>query len=198
MNITYHDFPVVPEYIKKQVLEQASLIEYDNNSYNLTGSNDLINSIKKLKPEFTKDSLGVPFDDAQNYFDKKIANFAFLDASNELVEWVKNNIPLKIRGTNIQVMHGGEIITPHIDEIRSSALNYILSPGGDNVSTSFYISNDPNLMAMPQMAFPYNRLNLLESNVIPCEQWHTLNVQKIHGVENLDINKHRISISISL
>ncbi len=198
MSIEYFTFPKVPEDIKQSVLEQARKISFQENQYNLTADENLLSAIKKFTPKEDDSMLGVMFEDAQGYFKDKIANFAFIEADPVLVKWVKNNISMSYRRVDVQVMTGGVIVVPHIDEIRQGALNYILSSGGTDVTTTFYEPLNKDLVAVPQQAFPYDRISIKDSTVILEEQWHILDVTKIHGVENLSPNEYRISISISL
>lgn len=198
--IVYKDFPSVPDYIVEQILIDASKINFQTNEFNLTADDTLLESIKEFAPKLGDQVLGVAFNEAQNYYTEKIASFAFINPCNDLIIWAKENITMPYRGINIQVMTGGEFVVPHIDEIRTGGLNYILQAGGPNVKTKFYKpkSEYSNLRATPQTAFLYETIEEVHSETLPLNKWHILDVTHIHSVNDLVASDMRISISISL
>jgi hypothetical protein len=198
--IIYKNFPTVPDYIVKQILTDVSKINFQTNDFNLTADSDLLESIKQFVPNSEDNVLGVAFNEAQQYYTEKIASFAFINPCNDLIIWAKENISIPYRGINIQVMTGGEFVVPHIDEIRTGGLNYIIQTGGPDVKTKLYKPKDEysNLRATPQTAFLYNTIEEIHSETLPLNKWHILDVTQIHSVNDLVPSKSRISISISL
>lgn len=198
--IVYKDFPPVPNHIVEQILTDVSKINFQTNDFNLTADDNLLESIKQFAPVPGDKVLGVAFNEAQQYYTEKIASFAFINPCNDLITWAKENITIPFRAVNIQVMTGGEFVVPHIDEIRSGGLNYILQTGGPNVKTKFYKPKNEysNLKATPQTAFLYETIEEIYSETLPLNKWHVLDVTQIHSVNDLVASSSRVSISISL
>lgn len=80
--------------------------------------------------------------------------------------------------TNVQIINPNFNNYIHWDP-RAYAINYVIQPGGDNVTTSFYDQSE----------------NLVESTVLPLFQWHMLDVQQLHAVSNID--SERVAITLS-
>lgn len=198
--IVYKDFPPVPNHIVEQILTDVSKINFQTNDFNLTADDNLLESIKQFAPVPGDKVLGVAFNEAQQYYTEKIASFAFINPCNDLITWAKENITIPFRAVNIQVMTGGEFVVPHIDEIRSGGLNYILQTGGPTVKTKFYKPKNEysNLKATPQTAFLYETIEEIYSETLPLNKWHVLDVTQIHSVNDLVASSSRVSISISL
>jgi hypothetical protein len=148
-----------------------------------------------------KDTLGGPFTDpsAYNFFTEALARFDFIPVDQKVIDWVTENIPEKVIGVNLQVMHSGEIITPHIDELRHYALNYTLERGGD-VRTCFYevLPEWQHQKAYARTLIPFSKIKEVISEPIPERCWHKLDISVIHGVLNLDPTKKRIALSVSI
>lgn len=148
------------------------------------------------------DTLGGQFTDATAYipFDQQLARFDFIPVDDVVTKWVEENIPEKVIGVNLQVMYGGEIITPHIDELRHYALNYVLERGGDNVQTNFYNVKEEWAHQQPyaRTLIPFDKIQLAEAHGISEQQWHKMDINTIHSVTNLDPTKKRISLSCSI
>ena len=87
----------------------------------------------------------------------------------------------QFRHLNAQYQILSNTVPIHKDSGRSTAYNYILYPGGDNVVTNIY-DND---------------FNVIESLRIEPFRWHKLNVLKYHNVANLDPNLTRISVTVN-
>jgi hypothetical protein len=198
--ITYKDFPSIPEHIIDKVLDIVSGINFQTNDFNLTAEDDLLDLIKDFAPNFNDKLLGVAFSEAQQHYKEKIASFAFINPPPELTEWVKENISIPYKAVNIQVMTGGEFIVPHIDEIRTGGLNYIIQTGGTAVKTKFYKpkSEYKEFKATPQTAFLYNTIDEVYSETLPINKWHILDVTQIHSVNDLIPSSLRIAVTVSL
>ena len=210
MYFTYLDLPPVPKYLEEQILQivdkplanfhnSDAFVEYlekNRSDLNISAGEEVINAITNVEIDY-KNSLGFPLSEVWNYF-KDLAHFDFLEVNEELNTWARENIDANIAHVSIQAMYGGTTITPHIDEMRTRAFNYVIQTGG-NSKTCFYKPKKEyeHLTAYPQTVFPFDRLELVEEVYIEPYKWHQLNVTKIHSVENLDPSLKRISLSLS-
>lgn len=198
--ITYKDFPKIPDRLVNQILQLVSTINFQQNDFNLTTNDSLLELIKNYTPDFNDKILGVAFNQAQQYFKEPIALFAFINAPEELTAWVKENIPIPYKDVNIQVMTGGTHVVPHVDEIRTGGLNYIIKSGGTDVVTTFYKPklDYKNFKVVPQTALLPDTLDTVRSEILPTNLWHILDVTQIHSVNNLSSLDLRIAVTISL
>ena len=214
-NFEYKDFPTVPEWLVThiyQLIESSSLdeISVHGNNYQedfvksaekwISADQEILDIITEV--DYNKDdTLGYHFEerDVHNY-NKSLAFFDFLTVDKVITDWVEQNIPNKVAAVNLQVMHGGELVTPHIDEVRHRALNYIFETGGSSVETSFYkpLEQYSHLKVYPRTLIPFDRIERTDAIVIEPNRWHEINVQTIHSVDRLDVNKKRISLSLSV
>jgi hypothetical protein len=208
---TYLDLPSVPGDIEQKILDiverpirnfhsSDEFVQYtieNRNNLNIEASQEIIDAIKNVDYN-PKDSLGFHLSEVWEHF-KDLAEFDFLEVSEEINEWARSNINLNIAHVSVQSMYGGKTITPHIDEMRSFAYNYVIERGGDT-STCFWKPKPEysHLKAYAQTVFPYNRLDLIEEIKIEKGRWHRLDTRQIHSVENLDPSKKRISLSLSV
>ena len=211
MYFTYLDLPPIPQDIEQKILAVVStpirnfhssdeFLQYtteNRNNLNIEASEEIINAIKNVEYN-PNDSLGHHLSDVWKYF-KDLAEFDFLEVSEEVNKWVKDNIDLNVAHVSIQSMYGGKSITPHVDEMRSYAYNYVIDTGGDT-STCFWKPKTEyeHLKVYAQTVFPYDRLDLVEEIKIEQGRWHRLDTRQIHSVENLDPTKKRISLSLSI
>lgn len=211
MYFTYLDLPPVPKYIEDQILYIANtpgtnfhntndfvdFLESNRKDLNISADQEIIDAIKNIQIDLSK-SLGYPLSDAWEHF-SNLAHFDFLEVNDEIKQWVKSTIDKEVIHISVQSMYGGTTITPHIDEMRSSALNYVVSTGGQS-KTCFYKAKKEyeHLTPYPQTVFPFERLELMEEVQIEPYKWHQIDVTKIHSVENIDPTKKRISLSLSI
>lgn len=184
----HHSSDEVYKYIESKISSDPDL---QLNSIN----KELLHKLQGFTYDIN-DSLGPPMDQAGKYF-KDLATFDFLPASDMIIKWVHKNISPQPIYVSIQVMFGGSTVTPHVDEGRTSVYNYILDTGGG--ITKFYknAKGYEHLIAYPQTIFPYDRIEEVESIDIEKNRWHSLNVTKIHNVENILPGQKRISLSLS-
>lgn len=198
--ITYKDFPPLPRKLVDQVVTLALSISFQKNDFNLTTDYELSELIKDYAPDFRDNILGVAFNKAQEHFNEPIASFAFIRPTDELIAWVKDNILIPYRAVNIQVMTGGTHVVPHVDEIRTGGLNYIIQTGGSAVKTVFYKPKPiyDGFKVVPQTALLPDTIDEVYSEVLPTNTWHILDVTQIHSVNNLDPLDLRIAVTISL
>jgi len=95
-----------------------------------------------------------------------------------LNNFIRNLIP-NVKEISVQIIRTG--IPIHTDIGRKEAINYIITPGGDNVYTCFYAED-----------------NLEQKYKIETERWHWLNVSIPHRVINLENNNPRVAVTVSL
>jgi len=109
------------------------------------------------------------------------ANYVTKPLPDELDTWLRATLRFELeRQPLYQVLRN--IIPIHKDvDGRPFAYNYLLSTGGDNVTTCFYDDNE----------------KLVHSEVIPAGCWHRLSVQNFHSVVNFDKNSTRVSITVT-
>jgi hypothetical protein len=209
MYFTYLDLPPLPTELEEQLLAlvEAPIANFhDSDAFvesiknrtelNIGASEAIIDAITNVEYN-AEDSLGYPLADAWEHF-KDLAHFDFLEVNEALNEWARANIDPNVAHVSIQAMYGGTTITPHIDEMRSYAFNYVVATGG-NSRTCFYKpkAEYSHLRVYPQTVFPIDRLELVDEIQIEPHRWHRLDTTTIHSVENLDPQLKRISLSLS-
>lgn len=198
--LEYPAFPVLPEEIKQEILDivaKSESVFLDDLLINSTP--EIVELVKSVYGFEAKESeLGYTGEEARKKF-PGLVNYHFLDVSDNIRNWVNNNIPVQADSINIQVMEKGSIIAPHIDEIRTRAYNYLIQTGGD-VSLVFYELKDPEDVKWvhPQIFIPYEKIVKQEETSVPVDVWHLLPTNKIHSVENINPTDRRISLSISV
>ena len=91
-------------------------------------------------------------------------------------EWIQDTLKVKVHTQYQFVLNG---IPRHKDSGRHICMNYILYPGGPNVSTNFYEDD---------------KETLVHSEIIKEKTWHTILTYLYHDVTNIDPNDIRIAI----
>jgi hypothetical protein len=207
MHFTYLEFPSLPQHLTKQVLD---LVERPIQNFH--DSSTFIKNIKKNGHDQSEEiinstsnsiydpsnSLGHPLEDAEKYY-HNLALFDFLEVTEEIKQWAIENIRKDILNVSIQVMRNGINVSPHIDEMRSFAYNYVISTGGRNTTTCFYKPKPEfeHLKIYRKTVFIKERLRLIQKIKIEPYCWHRIDTKTIHSVENLNPNLKRISLSLS-
>lgn len=154
-----------------------------------------------MEKEFTdkifENNIGVRGTEAIKLYPNN-AKFAFLTVSKELEDWCFTNISTEAI-VNIIYIYSGEFSLPHVDPMRTTAYNYIISTGGDNVRTCYWEPKDEykHLNITPLAYVPYDKINLIDEAVFQQDNWYQLNVSKIHSVEGIDRTKKRIILTVS-
>lgn len=98
----------------------------------------------------------------------------------DLIHWLCAQFKFPVR-CQYQIIHFSLPI--HKDQGRTTAYNYLLATGGDNVRTTIYDDDDETF-------------NILQTEVIPIHRWHKIDVSRYHGVHGLTKNSPlRIAIS---
>lgn len=210
MYFDYLDLPKLPTELEEQLLalvdspvdnfhDSDAFVESIKNrtTLNIGASDAIIKAITNVEYNVS-DSLGYVLADAWLHF-KDLAHFDFLEVNDSLNEWARQYIDPNVAHVSIQAMYGGTTITPHIDEMRSYAFNYVVATGGSNSKTCFYKpkAEYSHLRVYPQTVFPIDRLDLVKEIQIEPHRWHRLDTSTIHSVENLDPLLKRISLSLS-
>ena len=192
--IKYLDYPKLPDNIEKNILDTVEkFIDCEYTKDRFVTDNTGTTSFNE------ETNLGISMEESRNYF-SNLAQFQFIQLNQPVKDWLANNIGPGLTA-HIQVISAGNHVPPHIDEreVRTTALNYLLTTGG-NVSTTFYRvgAQYTHLTAMPRTLIPLERLEVIETTIIPAHTWHSLSVSNIHGVKNIDISLKRIALSINL
>lgn len=200
MYFTYLNLPLIPTHLEEKILEIVNTnnyhLEKNRNELNISAGQEVLDAISSIEINY-ENSLGFPLSEAWNHFEE-LAHFDFLEVNQDLNDWARSNIDKNVAHVSIQAMYGGTAITPHIDEMRTRALNYVISTGGQS-KTCFYKPKKQfnHLTIYPQTIFSFDRLDLIEEICIEPYRWHRIDVSTIHSVQNLDPAQKRISLSLS-
>jgi len=119
----------------------------------------------------------------ENMLVKDFDTFQYKPVRQDLLDWLNNNIKGKFYA-KYQVIYAGIPIhkdNPAFPGDRRIAYNYIIDTGGPNVITSVY---DENKI-------------LIESEHLPAKTWHSLVVERYHGVEGIDPNHPRVALTVT-
>lgn len=142
-------------------------------------------------------------DDVQdiNYIKNKTIHYSRWNVSDEVAQWVADNITPDFLKLGLQVhdrIDSANKHNPHTDKTRAWVLMYCIQPGGDKVTTSWYQEQGhPILRDLGIYTTDIKHsLTKIDSVVIEPRRWFLLNSRIIHSVEN--ITGKRISLAISL
>jgi hypothetical protein len=197
LHINYLNFPSLPSVLEQEILDIARQAEtFCSNDIHVNASSETLDIIGHIDYNLIT-NLGYHYSTAKQYF-PSMSNYHFLEVSETIKKWVAENINPKF-SAHVQVINHGTIIPPHVDEVRSQAINYIISSGGDSITSFYYVKEEyKNLIVTPQTSIPYDRLTVTESTLIQPKKWHSLDVTKIHGVTNMDPLQQRIALTLSV
>lgn len=196
--INYLDYPAIPSNLEQEILDtvQKQAIHFEANDL-------LVNTSKEMQDVLgitnydSNTNIGYHYSQAKVYF-PNLVNYYFLEPSDNVKDWVVKNIN-SLATINIQVMSNGTCIPPHVDEVRTTAINYILQTGGAVHTDFFHVKDSFNhLDVTSQTAIPHERLTLMESCILQPSRWHSLDVRQIHSVENIDPKQKRIALTLSI
>lgn len=197
LHINYLSFPPLPDALEQEILDIAHQAEiFHANDIHVNASRETLEVIGHV--DYNPDTnLGYHYSTAKEHF-PSMSNYHFLEASDNIRKWVAENINPSLTA-HIQVIDQGTIIPPHIDEVRSKAVNYIVEPGGNSITSFYYVKGEyQNLLVTPQTSIPYERLSVMESVLIQPKMWHSLDVTQIHGVTNMNPLQKRIALTLSV
>lgn len=100
------------------------------------------------------------------------------DVSYDLTEYLQTLFPFPIFCRYFFLKHGFPITK---NDSSVYAINYVLQTGGSNVNTNFY--DKPT--------------SIIESVCIEPFKWHSINVSKLHLVDNIDKDSERITLVVN-
>jgi len=84
---------------------------------------------------------------------------------------------------------------PHTDHNRITALNYMLSPGGDKVSTVTYKQHDSEGHAYSSGKMDFDGSEIDRIYQMNDQLWYGLDVKQYHSVENIETIRSIFSLS---
>jgi hypothetical protein len=132
------------------------------------------------------------------------ATYSRWTINSEIINWLHTNISTNIDLAGLQKMTWTDsapaykrIVRPHCAQ-RRWAINYIIEPGGSEVTTTFY--RQPGF---PIVREPFTRilvdseLTILEQKIIEPNRWHILNTNVLHGIENAVTQRQAITIGLN-
>jgi hypothetical protein len=112
---------------------------------------------------------------------RDFAHFQYRTVNKKLDEWVHSVFKIKCYA-KYQIIYDGIPIhkdNPSSPGDRRIAFNYLLDTGGNSVITSVYDDNK----------------NLLQAECIPLKTWHSLVVEKYHGVEGIETIRVALTVT---
>lgn len=110
--------------------------------------------------------------------------FQYKRVNKHLTDWLHSKIKIPCYA-KYQVIRNGIPIhkdNPAFPGDRRLAFNYLLQTGGDNVLTRVYDED---------------KTTILQEECLPLHTWHSLVVEKYHGVFNIDPSSYRVAISVT-
>lgn len=112
----------------------------------------------------------------ENFFGGYTKNYTIHECQDELREYLKELFPHcnKFRYQTLI-----DNVPVHIDRGRTTAINYIIEPGGDNVSTTWYTDEFGDK---------------IDEVVLQPKQWHELQVHQWHTVHGLTQRRYAITV----
>ncbi len=120
------------------------------------------------------------------------------ELNKELENWLRKNIICDWQDAGYS-RTTGPCHGPHIDRARFFTLQYVIDPGGQNVSTVFYRAKTQKLDIEPGWFYinNYDEIEPIEHQFIPKDVWVLINARNhIHSVENIE--GVRVSVQIGL
>ena len=193
MFYTQHDFPVIPQDLKDELIvyakeHVANQHEFNYGWFNTTDKDDLSYIASKEAYE------------AEHGVSGPVIFLAIPQPIlTKLVHLYKDVSELQQGFFSLQVNYNIDTFPPHIDMLRSITRMYLLEPGGKNVVTSWYEPKEEfkHLPYDHPVNFIHNnRLIKIKSAVLDTDCWYDLEVNKIHGVEHIE--DYRISVAFIL
>lgn len=128
--------------------------------------------------------------------------FECRDINVPVLYWAVRNLPVSLRSVCIQTIRSGDFDV-HVDgptangPPREFNLMYVIEPGGEHVTTSFYKTNNELLkLAGPNLVLPEQYREKIATFEFKPQQWIIMNNQCFHSVNG--ITGLRVGLSISL
>lgn len=145
-----------------------------------------IDSIPQLPDIYIQEILNNERVNRSPHTDEK---YKFYRCSDELKQWINDNIRYKITKIGIQEMFG--TILPHRDPKRDYALNYIIKTGCGELC--YY---NTNVLVKAGNYVPYNLVKEVGRYAIEPFRWHIINTKKLHGV--VGVTEPRLSLTVDI
>jgi len=182
------DMPVLPEDLKKDLLEEAIKIfikEQENRvlyhrRFEFEDKTKL-NYMANEDMDFYEKSGGVTAMAMSDTMDSRVTNHfkqANHPITNVLGHW------------GYVYVDGGPYCAPHIDDVtrRRNGFQLLLKTGGENVKTAWHEPKEEfkDLPIVDYCGIPYSRINLATDVCLEENNWYWLKFDSIHSVENLE------------
>jgi hypothetical protein len=87
------------------------------------------------------------------------------------------------------------VYPPHTDRYRSTAINYYIELGGDNVNTVFYDKRDQDDDMIGGNILSYNQLQIKNKYKFETGFWYLLDSKRFHSVENIMTSRIILGLS---
>lgn len=107
----------------------------------------------------------------------------------------ENITPVIVKLINTDINAGPAFYMPHVDKKRLVTLNFCISPGGKNVTTSFY--KESGDYSASGNSLTYNDVTLDTKHSFNDSKWYFLDVNRYHSVENISDTRILFSISFN-
>lgn len=193
------DVPDMPEHFHQKLMDLYHLPDKDHlwiNYFTATGTG-LYND--HLRPDLAKkpgsgDVVGIR-DDAP----VGNARGRRYKMDQEIVDWINTHVHDNYNDAGLFVMDGSvdHTMLPHSDQTRSMVAIYMIDPGGDNASTSYWQQHgQPLHRDLREFGLDYSKLELRYDVKWPKGKWVVMNTNILHSVENM--TGVRLSIQIGL
>jgi len=170
-------------------------------SFFLSSDSIVLEERRKHIPVNSVNQLGTLMTEIENAYDKKLCDFNIIAVtSTTVIEWLRDH-KLCDEATRpvVQEFVNGEFFPPHVDLHRANAINYCFELGGQHVTTDFWQPRKEfaHLAVSPRTAFPYEKIELIDSFKAKIHQWFQLDTSVIHSVENMNLSERRIGLTMT-
>ena len=187
MYCTKLDIPVIPEDLKKEIIDFVivALEEGYTSAYNRQLEVEDQGNLNFLDGEDenllnTGEVIGVPLSEE---LQTKIRDF-YKQTPHYIDEFFCDYWGCFVLKSSTS------IVAPHQDdpEKRKFGLQLLIKAGGDNVKTTWYDIKEEfkNLPIIPDLSMPYHKLNPVHEEHLHEGHWYILNTSIVHSVDNLE------------
>lgn len=135
-------------------------------------------------------------------YEAGLGKFECKPIDKQILYWAIKNLPVSLRSICVQTIRVGDFDV-HVDgptangPPREFNLMYMIEPGGDHVTTSFYKTTEELVeIAGPSRILPPEHREKIETFEFKPGQWVLMNNQCFHSVNG--ITELRVGLSISL
>lgn len=177
--LTYKDYPPLPTEIVEQIKDEVNKRQDSTAKFNVPVNIDL--AVEQVYGKLVTDDLDLDGLAKMNMF-----------TLDSLTAWAHANIKEPFSAVHVQYFEGGTFFFPHVDLLRSKAVNYLITTA--DATTSFYTPN--GFTPEPNTVIAREKISLTKQFRIDHNRWHELDVTLVHSVEN--INGTRIAVTLSV